>query len=505
MTTIGTTSRPAYVYDAQTDTWIPVGVGPHSHDNYVDKVLIDAKGDLIVGTGADAIGKLTVGVEGTFLKADPLSPTGVSWGEVDSGSITVSQTSPSEPEEGDLWFNSTNVTTYIYYDGFWVELSESKMGPTGLPGVLIQSDQPIENNVLWLDTDEESLAPVPAGGTAGEILAKVSSDNYDTAWINMPSGNAIINGAFEVWQRGTSFTPASTSEVYTADRFYAQRDGTGATVTVSRQSFTPGTAPVTGYESEFFLRYAQTVAGTGGTFNQLVQKIEDVRSFAGQTVTFSFWAKAATPTTIQQFTVQQFGTSGSSEVLSPGTVHNINTSWTRYRSTFTIPSVLGKTIGANSRTAMAMVFPNNAVQTIDIWGVQLEAGSVATPFRRNANSIQGELAACQRYYQRFTTSAVSSSITPFGIATSTTAVHFIINAITEMRVAPTSIDFSANIRMFDTVSTAPTMTALSLAHAAGPQTLGFTGTVSSGLTQFRSYRIIAADGQQGFVGFSAEL
>jgi hypothetical protein len=48
-----------------------------------------------------------------------------------SGSISVSQTSPEDASEGDLWFNSDNATTYIYYDGFWVELSEGRNGIDG--------------------------------------------------------------------------------------------------------------------------------------------------------------------------------------------------------------------------------------------------------------------------------------------------------------------------------------------------------------------------------------
>jgi len=127
MTTIGNESRPAYVYDAETDTWVPIGVGPHTHDEYIDKTIITAKGDIIVGTASEAVAKLGVGPEGSVLIADPTSPTGLAWGEA-GGSITVSETAPENPGEGDLWFNSTNATTYIYYDSFWVELSEGKQG-----------------------------------------------------------------------------------------------------------------------------------------------------------------------------------------------------------------------------------------------------------------------------------------------------------------------------------------------------------------------------------------
>jgi hypothetical protein len=62
-----------------------------------------------------------------------------SWNSLDyasggSGSITVSETAPTEPAEGDLWFNSTNALTYIYYDSFWVDLAPAIAGPTGATG-----------------------------------------------------------------------------------------------------------------------------------------------------------------------------------------------------------------------------------------------------------------------------------------------------------------------------------------------------------------------------------
>lgn len=148
MTTIGSETRPAYVYDSSTDTWIPIGVGPHTHEELINKTIITAKGDIIVGTSADSPTKLSVGLEGTYLKADPTSATGLSWGEIDAGSITVSETSPLNPEQGDLWFNSSNAVTYIYYDSFWVELSSAVAGAPGEAGAsgVVSATSPITYN-----------------------------------------------------------------------------------------------------------------------------------------------------------------------------------------------------------------------------------------------------------------------------------------------------------------------------------------------------------------------
>jgi hypothetical protein len=276
-----------------------------------------------------------------------------------------------------------------------------------------------------------------------------------SAWTDVivpPStGNAIINGAFDIWQRGTSFTPAAGgAEVYTADRFATQRDGTGATVTVSQQTFTPGTAPVSGYEGQYFIRFAQSVAGTGGTYNQLWQRVEDVRTYAGQTVTYSFWAKAAAASTIQQLTIQQFGSGGSADALTYGTTHNITTSWARYSSTFTMPSVSGKTIGAGSRVQMSMLFPNNTAQTIDIWGVQLEASSTATAFKTHTGDVGLEKIACQRYlpvweggpiagYAYATNSAFYSYKFPVSARTAPTSITVVTNASAYSLNSPTTV------------------------------------------------------------------
>lgn len=345
-------------------------------------------------------------------------------------------------------------------------------------------------------------APITNSGTSNAAVL-----GFDANYLGQAAGrNLVINGGFDIWQRGTSFS--NPNGAFTADRWRAYRDGSGSTVTLTQQTFTPGSAPVAGYEGQYFLRVAQTVAGTGANYNAFANPIEDVRALAGQIATISFWAKTPTTQVLQAVQVEQiFGGGGSSTVYTAFPSLNgvtITSNWVRYSATVTVPSIAGKTVGTNSFLNLAFVLPNNTVQTIDIWGVQLEVGSVATPFSRAGGTIQGELAACQRYYVRYGPSAISASVFPYGVATSTTNVGFIVPAPVKMRVKPTSVEFPPSMRLFDSVSGVGVISGMGLGVGTGSELLELNAT-SSGLTTYRNYQIIAQDGQVGYIGFSAEL
>ncbi len=233
--------------------------------------------------------------------------------------------------------------------------------------------------------------------------------------------NKIINGDFGVWQRGTSFT-ASSSDLYTSDR-WVLLDYTGGSTVCSRQTFTAGTAPVSGYEGSFYAQLVRSGSPTSGN-TSFAQRIENVRTFAGQTVTVSFWAKASASLSFFSEVDQNFGSGGSSTVFGSATTFTATTSWQRFTYTTNVASISGKTIGTNSYLYLNfnVGFAAGAF-TLQIWGVQLEAGSVATAFQTATGTLQGELAACQRYYYRatFTTSA---SRLGSGFATSKNRTHY---------------------------------------------------------------------------------
>jgi hypothetical protein len=235
-----------------------------------------------------------------------------------------------------------------------------------------------------------------AVGSNGETLVADSSTSTGLRYQgNYAAGkNKIINGDFNIWQRGTS----SSGNGYLADRWFMTYSVAPTTFTQSRQTFTPGTAPVAGYESRYFWRYAITTVGSN-TDMYIGQLIEDVTTFAGQTMTFSIWLKADSARSVSLSYNQNFGSGGSSAVSAQVATYSVTTAWTRFSTTISIPSIAGKTIGTSSYLQFFLSATPASGFSLDCWGVQAEAGSVATAFQTATGTIQGELDACQRYYE----------------------------------------------------------------------------------------------------------
>ena len=233
---------------------------------------------------------------------------------------------------------------------------------------------------------------VTAQNVNGSSLSSAASTSVNslgpnTSDIQASGKNHIINGDFSLWNRGTSFTLTGAGSVSSAERWFASKDGTGSTVTVSRQAFTLGAAPVAGYESPYYYQCAYTTAGSGSAyFNPIYQNIDDIRTFAGNTITVSFWAKADTTRTATVNFGQIFGTGGSTVVYTPGTSVSVGTTWARYSTVISVPAITGKTIGTGSYSqVLIQAGTTNAVQTWSFWGIQTEIGSGATTFNTSGS------------------------------------------------------------------------------------------------------------------------
>jgi hypothetical protein len=251
------------------------------------------------------------------------------------------------------------------------------------------------------------------------------------------------------------------------------------------------------------MRVDTSVAGSGNTAVLLAQRVEDVREFAGQNIVFSFFAKASASASMTTGISQYFGPSGSSpvEVTTTGSA-SLTTSWQRFTFTASMPSLSGKTIGAGNYLEMQLRFPTAATFTIDIWGVQLESGSTATAFRRNANSIEGELAACQRYYYRV--NQVGSGFGPIAIgwAKSTTTADIFVQPSSQMRTTPSSVDFST-LRLSG-VSNSPAVSTLVISSESNANMVKL-AIGGSGFTSGGVYHLGANNSTAAFLGLSAEL
>jgi hypothetical protein len=308
---------------------------------------------------------------------------------------------------------------------------------------------------------------------------------------------------------------------YGFDRWYCQAvDGT---TTYSAQTFTLGAAPVAGYEGTNFARLVSSGQTLSTAQSNLRQQIESVRTFAGQTVTVSFWAKATSGTPSVAIELNQnYGTGGSpssADFFNLGKV-TLSTAWVRYSATIPLTSISGKTLGTDPNNSLVLILWTSAgsnfnsrtgtlgIQsaTIDFWGVQVEAGSVATPFQTaSGGSPQAELAMCQRYYYRATFDSATQRLGVGYVDLTTTAVIAVPFPVT-MRTKPGALEQSGTAGDYSvaTAGANTTCSSVPVFNSGGTNQALTLFTVASGLTagQGAFFRNVNTN---AFLGWSAEL
>jgi hypothetical protein len=238
--------------------------------------------------------------------------------------------------------------------------------------------------------------------------------------------NLIINGAMQVAQRGTSFT---TTNGYHLDRWRVFNSA--GTATISQQEFASGASPEVGIAN-----YVRVVRASPTGLLYIHQRVEDVRKSDSATLTFSFYGKASSPTTVSCRIPQEFGAGGSTGVSNTPQANNLTTVWQKFNVTFNMASLSGKTIGTGSYFDPVFDVPATTA-TIEITGVQLEYGDTATPFENR--SFGQELALCQRYFQMISADTGTGTGTGIcnGLAESATQIRGVLPLAASMRSVPT--------------------------------------------------------------------
>lgn len=232
-----------------------------------------------------------------------------------------------------------------------------------------------------------------------------SFNNVDIKLNTKVLKNWIINGGFDIWQRGTS----QTTTMYGSDDRWSN-DHIGSTKTHSRQSFAIGQTDVPNNPTYFSRTVVSSVVGADNAVDK-TQRIEDVTKLAGKIVTLSFWAKADSNKNMAVSFNQFFGSGGSPSItgISPQKFA-LTTSWQRFTLTLTLPSISGKTVGAGSHTPIIFWFDAgtnlNSISaslgqqsgTFDIANISLVEGTVAQEWQ--TEKFDDVLRQCQRYYEK---------------------------------------------------------------------------------------------------------
>ena len=367
-------------------------------------------------------------------------------------------------------------------------------------------------------------------GTAGQAMLAAETVAEQQVLIGLSNRNLILNGDFQVFQRGTSSTSAGYQ---TVDRWRNAHGGLGA----ATQSHTEDGPSFAGHRNSYkILSTATTGSVPAGADPWVKYEVEsrDIECLNlhlwKKELTLSFWIKTNKP---GQHSISLNSGDFSSNVFT--VPYNISgTEWQKVTVTFPPPPAnlpsgstglrLYWSLGAGSTYQQALSDTNRWVSAgkyevvgntriagvngafIQIAGVQLELGKVATPFEHR--SYGQELALCERYYEKLSETNTLETLIGLGVMWGSSRCLINLKFNTEKRTNPTvSFSGSNHVQILNNGGWRGGTSLTGIAHQKGTRIdmtgiSGATGDTTSGIAAEVRFNNLATD---PYIAFDAEL
>jgi len=351
-------------------------------------------------------------------------------------------------------------------------------------------------------TAKASAAEVATGTDDTKIVTPLAAAPYANSSM---ARQAIINGNFDVWQRGTSIA-LTAADGYTADRWYVKTATAGTDKTVSREDGT-------GVNGSYYCARVKMVSDVDEllTFSHALESQDSIK-FRGKKVTLSFYARGGAEFVADNATLVSkivTGKGTDQKVLAfttsaDGVSQNntLTTSWVKFTCT-TSAAIASDITQIGVSFAFTHAGSGTTTNYFDIAQVQLCAGDVALPFQ--PKSYGQELIDCQRYCLKIgdENSSGYHSIA-LGQCYSTTDASVLITYPVRMRIAPTQVYPTANtLALLDKNGSPVALTAI-VDNSITSYSDRIQATVASGFTAGDCVHLVQ-NNSTATILFSAEL
>lgn len=360
---------------------------------------------------------------------------GSTYKDLGSGGVTVSDTIPSSPAQGDMWYESDTGALFAYYDSQWIEIGGSaayneiigtiqakgdllagsasqsltRLG-VGSNGSRLAADSTTTTGLAWVSDAQNSVIDAKGDllvglsdntvgkltvGTNGQILVADSSQTSGIGWTELNTRNILYNGAMQVAQRGASAVGVNGTNYYTVDR-WQQGTSSAGTWTQTQESDGPANAGFT-KSLKMLCTTAQTpLSASSILYIQQPLEGQDCQAIRkgtaqAQQLTLSFWVKSNVTGTYIVSLIDD------DNVREAGKTYTVNASGTWEFKTLTFPAdTTGALANDNGRSLMAF-FWLAAGSNYTSGTLQTSWGSIT-----NANRAVGQVnlaSATNNYWQ----------------------------------------------------------------------------------------------------------